>query len=491
MNNNTTDKTEESRFQEERRDVMKMDKLFAGLIAFAAGVALSAGSAFAQTNGYTIGDTARMKLIPYYETGDMTATIIGIQNMSPQQQDTKDKNQDVADLEAYLGGAVPDDTMRDNLNAAPISLDPNAVSGTALSETDLNAVSGVEKALEAANKAKYVENLFVGVKVYDATGMMMENASASLCLAENQFGVVVLQGATAMMAEGNQMQVLSVADEDIPENGYVEIIAEDQKYSSCDFSSRTNPPALVNTAADPSSTTTTAGADSKLATWAIIQDTGVGFFGTEVGSATISTAKNTSADAKPEVACYTTPAADAGTATTAPFTGGAFDMKRCGLVPERNNMGALNNASTTDNATIHARYDAGDDSMVYVWLAAGGDTEKTKPSKRRMLDVKVICEDGSMKSKPDADGNPNKGPIEVAAPGMVTMIDPVGDALGEYTDMCEGDRGVLEITMPNNSRAGMAFTHVTQMMGHYRMNFPGYSMASTDACTTTSSEVCK
>ena len=43
---NTTHKKEERRFQEERRDVMTMNKMFAGLIAFVAGVALSAGSAF-------------------------------------------------------------------------------------------------------------------------------------------------------------------------------------------------------------------------------------------------------------------------------------------------------------------------------------------------------------------------------------------------------------------------------------------------------------
>ncbi len=48
---NTTHKTEERSFQEERRDVMKMNKMFTGLIALVAGVALSAGSAFA-TKGY-------------------------------------------------------------------------------------------------------------------------------------------------------------------------------------------------------------------------------------------------------------------------------------------------------------------------------------------------------------------------------------------------------------------------------------------------------
>ena len=65
---------------------------------------------------------------------------------------------------------------------------------------------------------------------------------------------------------------------------------------------------------------------------------------------------------------------------------------------------------------------------------------------------------------------------------MITMIDPNGDDLMDYTSMCSGDRGALQITMPDGSTAGMVFTHITQMMGHYRMNFPGYSMASPMTC---------
>ena len=64
---------------------MTMNKFFTGLIAFVAGVALSAGSAFAQAveiNGYVGGDSAMIKLVPYFETGAMKATIIGVQNMS-------------------------------------------------------------------------------------------------------------------------------------------------------------------------------------------------------------------------------------------------------------------------------------------------------------------------------------------------------------------------------------------------------------------------
>ena len=465
---------------------MKMDKLFAGLIAFVAGVALSAGSAFA-TNGYTAGDTAMMKLVPYYETGDTTATIIGIQNMSPQQQDTQDKNLDVQDVKGFLAleGATANAVglINAEFGGTPISagkvLDP---------DTELNLKAAAEAALAKAEKAAYVEHLFIGVNVYDAMGAMMDNASASLCLAENQFGVVVLQGAAATMTEGNRMQVLSVTDEDIPANGYVQVVAEDQKFSGCDFSSRTNPPATVDTRtaaqlADQGTSKTTTGADSQVATWAIIQDTGMGFFGTEVPSATVTMMADdestTDVDESKLTACYSTD---------------TFDTAACGLIPERHDNSRFDDDSNpntpsvpspgiaTPRATVTARYDAGDDSTVYVWLAAGGDTEKTKPSGRRMLEVTVVCEDGTKQMAADEDGNP--GPIKVGAPGKLTMLDPVGEALSPYTDLCEGDRGVLEFKMPDSSNAGMAFTHIQQMTSHYRMNFPGYSTASTTPCTT-------
>ena len=119
--------------------------------------------------------------------------------------------------------------------------------------------------------------------------------------------------------------------------------------------------------------------------------------------------------------------------------------------------------------------------MVYLWLAAGGDMDDTVPSKRRMLDVTVKCEDGSVMMASDIDGN--MSPAQVAAPGKLTMINPTMGAVGELTDMCAGDRGVLQIRMPNGSRVGAAGTHITQMGGHYRMNFPAYSSAGTMACT--------
>ena len=84
-------------------------------------------------------------------------------------------------------------------------------------------------ALADAMEALQTEHLFVSVNVYDAMGMMMEGASAELCLAENQFGYVILQGFEMQSWQEdipNRSAILSVMDGDIPAYGYVEITAD-------------------------------------------------------------------------------------------------------------------------------------------------------------------------------------------------------------------------------------------------------------------------
>lgn len=440
---------------------MKMDKLFAGLIAFAAGVALSAGSAFA-VKGYTVGDPAKMKLVPYYETGDTRATIIGIQNLAGISTDTQTKRTAV-------------DTAKAALIAAEDATPP-----------DPTTIANAKTALERAEAAHSQEHMVVTVKVYDRMGMMMDDASVNLCLKEDQFGYVVLQGPASMMAGNNQEASLSVEDGDIPEYGYA-IIEGGSKYTGCGFGAKTITPA---------------GGNSEIAAWTIIQDTGEGFFGTEVPTATISMGSSlgadgtagTADDGDPELGCYGGAGGVAATNTTAPDITGDFNMEKCGLIPERRNMGAVpfsaTDSSTTIDANAFARYDTGEaamnESMVYVWLGAGMDTENTRMGSERMLDVVVKCEDGTVEQDANPDGSAK--PIKVPAPDMVTMIDPLGDALMDFTDKCEGDRGMLQITMPRNSRAGAVFSHVTQLDGHYRMNFPGYGAASTTLCTAADNE---
>lgn len=480
---------------------MKMNKMFAGLIALVTGIALSAGSAFA-TKGYVGGDPAMMKLVPYYETGDSKATIIGIQNMSPQESSTMTANTAVSDAMTALAA--------EQAKASP----------------DPTTVANLEKALADANDANYTEHVFIMVNVYDAEGMMMDGASASLCLAEHQFGYVVLQGPEMQdwqMEIPNRGMILTVGDGDIPEYGYVKVMAESRKFTGCGAVAPNRLELVITgqeTAAgdtDSDATTGTMNADTMISTWTIIQDTGMGFFGTEVPNATITmrglaafeATDDTAVPAMdPILACYS----GDDTASTASTPGaignrtGDFMMTRCGLIPERHDNTRETEASETDmtvvggpdhsvvaaagtratansatpRANAFARYDSGDESMVYVWLAEGMDTTRTMPSQRRMLDVVVKCEDGMVVQDMTLDGAPT--PIQIPAPTMITMIDPHGDALDPFVHMCEGDRGVLQITMPDKSTAGMVFTHITQMMGHYRMNFPGYSMADPETC---------
>ena len=68
---------------EERSYTMERKKFRASLVALVAGLALSAGSAFAQT-GVLTADPAAGKLIPYYSAAGDEATIIGIENVITQ-----------------------------------------------------------------------------------------------------------------------------------------------------------------------------------------------------------------------------------------------------------------------------------------------------------------------------------------------------------------------------------------------------------------------
>ena len=247
---------------------MKMNKMFAGLIAFVAGVALSAGSAFA-TPGYISGDPAMMKLVPWFETGENKATIIGIQNMSPQEASTMMAHMNVAAAKRAL--------MKAQANP----------------QTSLDTLARLEKNIDDAEAVVYTEHIFVTVNIYDAMGEMMDDATATLCLSEHQFGVVVLQGAMGddMMMMDNQMAMFSSMDGDIPEYGYVKISAGIDKYNACSAAAPAGLKRIVTglTADTGDDATAVNPSDNKIAAWTIIQDTGDGFFGTEVPTATIST----------------------------------------------------------------------------------------------------------------------------------------------------------------------------------------------------------
>ena len=328
----------------------------------------------------------------------------------------------------------------------------------------------------------------------------------------------------------NRSAILSVPAGDIPAYGYVEITATD-KWSAC-----------APTAGDRGEAGWSQifggedgmeSATGRIASWAIVQDTGTGFFGTEVQTATLSMSSvpgvpEGNAD-EPEIAagdamlaCYSgdetaNPGRDTATPDPTMLAAGVvasnmtgdFMMGRCGLIPERHDnsrdaMGApassvtitgvdealiaaradpINGLSATPRAHAIARYGTGaDDSMVYVWLATGEDTADTHARDSRMLDVAIVCEDGMMIDMMQ-DTYGDDVPMQVPAPNKVTMIDPSDDTmLGMYTGMCAGDRGVLRITMPDGSTAGSIFTHISQMGNNFRMNFPAYSAANPMTC---------
>ncbi len=181
---------------------MKRDKLFAGLIASVVGLTLSTGG-IAYGQGYTVGDPSIMKLVPAYETAGTTATIIGIQNMA---------QLDVETLERDSAAAVAQNHLDDRL--------ANGTQGE---------IDAARIALTDAENARQTEHLRVQVTARNATGEMM--GMRELCLSENQFGFVVLQGGTAMQSS-HTAAYLSVDDGDIAATGYVEIMAVD-KFRTC------------------------------------------------------------------------------------------------------------------------------------------------------------------------------------------------------------------------------------------------------------------
>ena len=88
-------------------------------------------------------------------------------------------------------------------------------------------------------------------------------------------------------------------DGDIPAYGYVEIVADARKYSACESASFRDPVMSIDTrpAGDGTGELGDAGndadpvyteANSMIGAWTIVQDVGMGFFGTEVPTTTIT-----------------------------------------------------------------------------------------------------------------------------------------------------------------------------------------------------------
>jgi hypothetical protein len=274
--------------------------------------------------------------------------------------------------------------------------------------------------------------------------------------------------------------VISMEMDDIPPYGYVTVTAG-TKYTACDAPRHTALTEVVKGEDDVGS--------NMIAAWTILQDVGSGFFATEIPTSTVTMAPDTNDDDVIEFGCY----GDGSEGNTGVYSSGAPDY-RCGLIPERHNNASttvdgvttLTPATATTSSHVTARFDVieGSENDVFVWLAEGEDMEDTAGSDVRRVDVTVTCEDGMTAQIPDesafADAGAMVSMATVRLPNRINVLDPMGYTLMPFASQCmdAGGRGTLQFRMPAGSYAGMVWTHISQRGKNFRMNQPGYNMAS-------------
>ena len=277
-------------------------------------------------------------------------------------------------------------------------------------EGTLATVLGIENTTGSAGpSAGYDVN--VHVTVLDEQSVEVVNFD--LCLSPFDFGFIVLQEPEAnpsQLAERIQkiqkVAFLSVDGTGIPNEGYVSVAATEI------FASRGG------------SCTTVITECPTLATWAILQDVGSGFFGTEIPTPT--------ANVDP---------------TSGAVSGGAGAL---GIIPEA--------------STVIARFDVNPDfdinTDVYIWLennAADSTSDAHEPTLRALLDCEDELEISTM----------------ISIPNEINVIDPANLA---GTGLCTEDgqyRGVLRFEMPAE---GFVWSHISQANQHFRENFLGYNL---------------
>ena len=448
--------------QEERSNVMKMNKLYAGLIAFAMGFALSVGTASAQETESTVlavatemrgqvsGDPRAMKLVPFYEVGENRFTAIGIQNLSK---------------------GMADETATKDADGDPTN--------------------------------NLTERFLVDVTVYDERGTNMEAAAGTVCLEADAFGSVTLMMGMdeepMVMGSNTSMVTIYLPDMSM---GYAELTMDTtNRYKDCGGRLPITDTAGGDPDATPPDDNNVKG-EEKIATWAILQDIGTGFFGTEIPTASIR--RNPNADrSMMHLACRSvTGDAEANGAPAGIFnTAGPFNSMRCGLIPDEFDKDSVVSATSPRTASdpltmVAARFDItesnGSMSDIFIWL----DTALVKDPNSRLdigtyIAATVYCEDGEDQLAPDGgDAGEELDLLLIQTNNKVTIIDPadhpmVNGNLGDFTSKCMdedgmGGRGVLRFNMPEGSLGGMVWTHISQMDSHYRMNFLAHSIAAGD-----------
>jgi len=366
-------------------------KFTATLAALAAGIALSVGSASAQlppfqgTAGYLQGDPAPGKLIPYFLADGAVATIIGIENT--------------------IG------------NDGPFGAELDIPVGPAT----VHITGG---------------DVLIHVTIFDVRSNEILNFDK--CYSPFDFGYIVLQKGAVSAAQNadlnfptgpnatrrNKSQVVVT---NVPE-GYVSIRAARIYGTSNGTCSSEAQFGVSVDIPDPQDLVDFGGPLSlPLATWAILQDIGTGFFATEIPTAT---------------------------ARVNPGTGevsggiGAF-----GLIPEGNEVIARYDAASFNQSV----------TRVYTWFTSNNN------STSGWLD----CEDELEISTPIP--LPDEAGFFVISGSSITPTDSsVAGALSVCTDPAVNQfRGVVRFTMPDT---GFIWSHITQENGHFRMNFLGYNL---------------
>lgn len=369
---------------------MDRRKFTATLAALAAGIGLSVGSASAQkppyqgTAGYLQGDPAPGKLIPYFLADGNAATIIGIENT--------------------IGNDGPDGAELD----FPIG------------PTTVHIAGG---------------DVLVHITVFDTRSNELLNFDK--CYSPFAFGYIVLQEAAISASQQADLN-FKVGNGDLTREaksevvtvpvseGYVTVRAF-RVYATSNGTCGSEAQGAISADIPDAYDLLNFGGplSTPLATWAIVQDVGTGFFATEV----------------PTVTARVDPIGGAVSGGI-----GAF-----GLIPRGNEVIARYDAASFNESVTH----------VFVWMVDNGN------STSGFLD----CEDEQEVSTPIP--LPNEIQRLVLSGSSDT---PTSGALAPALGVCAQDgqfRGVLRFTMPDT---GFIWSHITQESAHFRMNFLGYNL---------------
>lgn len=293
-------------------------------------------------------------------------------------------------------------------------------------ESALATIIGIENLEEDGFGGGAGKDITVHVTVFTKSGDHV--VDFDLCLSPFDFGFLVLQKnapSAAQQAELAQrfakVRVLSTAGDGIPGEGYATLRALAEFNSHDGTCGKFKDDEIEEFIPD--------GISEPLATWAILQDVGKGFFASEIPTLTAIVEGDGEAVEKAEVGKTTI---------------GAY-----GLIPEENR--------------VFARFDVNPNiaskTEIFVWLSK----KLCRPEEEEvcLLETPAFlnCEDEF------------RGSTLIDLGKGVNIIDPdtiAGQckALGQY-------RGVLEFTMP---AAGFLWSHISQEGEHFQETFLGYNL---------------